>query len=472
MSRSGIANVGWISSLKKSIGKKQSAAQASPDTNPSQRRKKVSRTGVVGQRGVNLIEKIILEMGSLWHPFGSLEVGTDGIIELCDKSNQSPLGLFLGVQSKATEEDWSGKQTLRFYCSAEDIAYWTSGNFPIILIYSNPNISEAYWVSVKDYFAKNQGATNTIVFDRTLDRLDLHSFEALVSTARAGTEGLYMNSRPKPEQLYLNLLPVISLQKVYIAEAISLENSDLGRFFDAVERAYDRPVARVGSSLISYEDPKLCALQRFVKAGRHVATEDLLSWALEREVTQRSAILRLLYQTLKEALGPSVVYIKDCNAFAFGADGSAKLDITYKGRQKEATRSVFKEYSKEGDPKSTYYRHLAFEARFQVFGGQWFLEINPTYVFTLDGAKLHPAHAKFLSKMKRMERHMAVANSVHFWATYIRERASDGGLIAFGELPVFELQVGIEDKVWQNKDIDFAPSDQASDEEDLQEYGS
>jgi hypothetical protein len=46
------------------------------------RPKTISGTGVTGQKGVNLIEGIVLDMESRWTPSGPNEVGIDGYIEL------------------------------------------------------------------------------------------------------------------------------------------------------------------------------------------------------------------------------------------------------------------------------------------------------------------------------------------------------------------------------------------------------
>ena len=46
------------------------------------RPKTISGTAVTGQKGVNLIERVVLDMESSWTPTGALEVGIDGYIEL------------------------------------------------------------------------------------------------------------------------------------------------------------------------------------------------------------------------------------------------------------------------------------------------------------------------------------------------------------------------------------------------------
>src|SRR2546425_7931861 len=122
---------------------------------PRKTNKILHQHSVLGQQGVNLIEKIVLRMGYAWHPSGNLETGIDGIIEIRDPVTGQTTNSIVQVQSKATEKGFQSEtaNTLEYSCSDRDIAYWLRGNAPVILIHSRPSTGEAYWVSIKDYFA-------------------------------------------------------------------------------------------------------------------------------------------------------------------------------------------------------------------------------------------------------------------------------------------------------------------------------
>ena len=126
-------------------------------TNRKLRPKKLSRQVVRGQQGINLIEKIVLQMGSSWSPTGALDVGIDGYVELFDPSSELALGKVLAVQSKVVanpnNEDVTG---FDYYCDERDLEYWLQGNMPVILIVSQPERGEAFWVSIKDYFHSHE----------------------------------------------------------------------------------------------------------------------------------------------------------------------------------------------------------------------------------------------------------------------------------------------------------------------------
>src|SRR5438445_231779 len=113
------------------------------------RPKTLSRQGHLGQRGINLIERVVLEMGCTWTPTGANEVGIDGFIELFDPRSGVALGTLVAVQSKAVSTFANETEdSLDFWCSERDIDYWLRGNMPIILIVSRPAANEAYWVEI------------------------------------------------------------------------------------------------------------------------------------------------------------------------------------------------------------------------------------------------------------------------------------------------------------------------------------
>jgi len=108
---------------------------------------------MIGARGVNLIERRILEMGFLWYPSVGVEAGIDGRLEIRNEDSEVT-NCIVSVQSKATDGAFEGEtqSELTFTCSERDLRYWLKGNLPVIVVYSRPRTDEAYWLSVKDYF--------------------------------------------------------------------------------------------------------------------------------------------------------------------------------------------------------------------------------------------------------------------------------------------------------------------------------
>lgn len=176
--------------------------------------KKIRSTGITGQQGVALIETTVLKMGSIWHPTGGLEAGTDGYIEFRDPTTGEMLNLHLPVQSKATTTPFSSETEARaaYVCAQEDLDYWMKGNKPIILVVSRPTTGEAYWVSIKDYFRDpSLRKSRKVWFDKERDRFDESTLPRLLAVATSNVGGTYLAPRPQPEEVFSNLLRVVRL---------------------------------------------------------------------------------------------------------------------------------------------------------------------------------------------------------------------------------------------------------------------
>lgn len=76
--------------------------------------KKITKSSIIGGRGVNLIEKVVLEMGCLWYPTGGVEAGIDGLIEIRDVVTGEVTNSILQVQSKATNGRFTAETATSF----------------------------------------------------------------------------------------------------------------------------------------------------------------------------------------------------------------------------------------------------------------------------------------------------------------------------------------------------------------------
>lgn len=138
------------------------------------RRKKISRSDIIGDKGIALIHRLVLDMGFVWNPTG-LEAGIDGYIEIRDEATGEVANCILQVQSKATASPFAAETAdgFHFVCDDRDLDYWLGGNAPVVLIVSRPDKNEAYWVSIKDYFSDPARRKQRIVqFDKRTDRFD------------------------------------------------------------------------------------------------------------------------------------------------------------------------------------------------------------------------------------------------------------------------------------------------------------
>ena len=107
--------------------------------------KKISDATIVGQQGINLIERVTLEMGFAWNPT-NIDVGIDGYIEIRDPASGQATNCIIQVQSKATEQPFDAEtgSSFEYRCAPKDLDYWMGGNAPVILVRSRPKTNEAY----------------------------------------------------------------------------------------------------------------------------------------------------------------------------------------------------------------------------------------------------------------------------------------------------------------------------------------
>jgi hypothetical protein len=82
------------------------------------RPKVIARNTHVGQQGVNLIERIVLGMGYLWHLTVVFDAGIDGEIEIRDEVTGEVYSARIAVQSKAVHSGFDNETDsgFDFYC--------------------------------------------------------------------------------------------------------------------------------------------------------------------------------------------------------------------------------------------------------------------------------------------------------------------------------------------------------------------
>jgi hypothetical protein len=100
----------------------------------------------------------------------------------------------------------------------------------------------------------------------------------------------------------------------------------------------------------------------------------------------------------------------------------------------------------------SFWRHLAIEPRFLLFGEQWYLEITPTYLFTRDGTHLSRFGDEYLKGIKKLEKNNAVLRNVLTWASFLQPKNDmflvPYKLLEFGPLLQSKLDFGISDEDW------------------------
>ncbi len=419
--------------------------------------KKILNTALLGQKGINLIEKIVLDMGFLWTPTGSLEAGIDGIIETRDPGTGQALNSIIQVQSKAlTEFAAETDSTFDYSCKEKDLDYWIRGNAPVILIVSKPEKDEAYWVPIKKYFADAQARKGKKVrFNKKKNLFTSGSRADLLEQALPTDSGIYLSPIPKDEKLYSNILTVNHLGPVIF------EAETEARFRWQVSDLFRKRKTFPGTEwelsdgrIYSFHD---LSSQEWSEGCRNHVTKrtSATDWIQESAPSKRHILIRLANRSLKRMLSFRGVEYHDKGFYFFRASQDLKpIKRSYHGIQKKCSRFVFQGYPRvlEEGRNPSYYRHSAFEPKFHRFGDTFYLEINPTYFFTWDGVHRYHYHEERLKGIKRLEKNAAVLGQVIMWAEILIRSPGlfdfNDPFLRFGGLEKFHTANGINDVSW------------------------
>lgn len=420
------------------------------------RGKVIAQTTMTGQEGVNLVERIVMGMGFVWYPTGSVEAGIDGFIELRDKTSETVTNTFIAVQSKAVGGNFANETdtSLDYHCEARDLDYWMKGNIPVLLVVSRPKTDEAYWLSVKDYFRDPaRRLSRKAHFDKHTDRFDASCAGVLRSLALPKDAGIYLAPPPKRELVISNLLPLaFHAQRIFMAETESRSPRDLW------QAARDQEVSIGGEwilrnrRIVTFHDLTRSEWRGLSDRGT-VEDFSVEEWSQSQDRDRVRDFVDLLRRTLREMVYHDLNYDRRKEYYFFRP--SEKLDertFSYRALQRETSRAVFSPYYGR-DRQISYYRHSAFFDRFHRFDGQWYLEVTPTYHFTHDGYRTHRRASSLLMGIKQIEKHEAVRGQVIMWAAYLTPRADmlrvePYPFLGFWDLRAFPVESGIADGEW------------------------
>jgi len=437
----------------------------------SPKHKTLTRQALQGQRGVNVLEEVVLEMGSRWSPSGPNEVGIDGYIELFDPQTGRALGTTVAAQSKAvTTFERDTPDTFEFTCDARDLDYWMQGNLPVILVVSRPATREAFWISIKEYFSDPaKRATGKAIFVKANQRFTKDALSNLLQLGRSRDLGLYLAPPPREEILHANLLELESSPKwIYSAQT---RHRSPGEILAALRATAS---SRIAGEWISRERSIVAFFDLSDPPWPTVCDEGTVEsfptteWSDSDDPDRRRQFVQLLGRSLREQLYPmGIRYWPDEDCFAFS--GTTDRQHTYQALQRRSRVTVVKRFGRSTDDGRTYsrIRHLAFRARFRRLVDKWYLEITPTYRFTWNGTALDRFHAEWLSGIKRMEGNRAVLSHVMLWADLLARpefTPPHRPTLGFRPPESFKASVGIDDVGWSARDPE-PPLDDADNEE-------
>lgn len=439
--------------------------------------KKIHHNSVIGQQGINFIEKVVLDMGFVWYPTGAMEAGIDGIIEIRDAKNGEVTNSIIQVQSKATQGSLQAETAdgFDYLCEENDLEYWLRGNAPVILIRSRPDTKEAYWISIKDYFKEpEKRKTRKIHFDKKQDRFADTSKAALMDLAIPRDAGIYFAPLPKEETLYSNLLEVNYFpEHLYIAETKYRTGKEIRAELQKLNATVGGEWIPKYKSILSFSNLEEHPWDKICDVGS-LEIHEAAEWAYSDDSDKRHDFVQLLNRCLRDKTWKQDLRYSErheCYYFRATHDLSPRK-VKYQSIVNKTPRTVFQGYlSKRDSTKIAYYRHSAFEEKFVLYDNQWYLEITPTYYFTRDGSYPDPYYEDRLTGIKQLEKNPAILGQVIMWADYLSKEDDlfkpEYPFLKFGELLTFDSDLGIHDKLWLPHEEEDVRKSLSSDDPEL-----
>lgn len=255
----------------------------------------------------------------------------------------------------------------------------------------------------------------------------------------------------KTEESFANLIPLRHFPDIlYIAPTEGRTRKHAWSLLN--EGASVKSAQRVPGAWLVYEnnlysliDPEQSRLREIIDLGG-LEQFDSEEWALSEDEDKRRLFVQLLNYALREDLwAHGIRYHNDPGVYAFmGKPDEEPRRLKYGNLKLRSTVTVVAHYehkSKNGK-RYKYLRHAAFQGRFRFIGGQWYLEITPTYRFTRNGKDLDLYHETLLSGIKRLERNRSVLSQLLLWQAVLRApwtRADRLRLLEFAPLISFRF---------------------------------
>ncbi len=416
--------------------------------------KKLTDEQLLGERGISLISLAVSNMGYVWRPTSQHDTGIDGEIEIRDAASGIVSGLSLKVQSKALSNFEGETEEGFFYLAKQrDVDYWQQHNVPVILIVSKPRTNEVYWLPVRD--ASGQVRERKFHFVKNRDRLDSNAavgLAELVRTQAHGTRGIAMR---RPERLISNLIPVKSLPpRLFLAETPHYQPRAMSKALQGRELTFEYVVrSKQVLTVRDLTDPQYA----FLCDRGTVEDFPVEQWSASNDpIVQREFVWLLnscLRQFLRSTLG-RVLFDKRSNVYFFPAqEAGTPTALSYQGQKKVTAREVVKVLKNKTKGHIMGHRHSAMNAQFTKYADAWYLEVNPTYIFTGPDANAPSKYAAdWIAGIKRLERNNAVLGQLVMWTEVLSPAidffAEPYPYLSFGEPLTFQSNHGLDDKAW------------------------
>jgi hypothetical protein len=379
---------------------------------------------MLGQRGVNLVERIVLDMGFTWEAT-RVDAGIDGQIEIRDPATGAMKNWILRAQVKERQSFIrETAESFEFVCDEADLGYWLGGTTPNILIVCRPSTDEAYWISIREYFRDPAARkSRRALFNKQKNRFCKDSASEFVALARPKDSGLYLEPPHKSEVLHANLLPVTRLPKcVYLAETKFRQHREVFVVLQHDGAAGLGEFILRRKEIVSVHDLSQ-PVWKDVCDATTVQEFSFSDWAEELLEERDSEVRDLLHRCLDEMTWRMGMKFngKDRCFYFRKSEHQKHVRKRVRSLTREMPRGLVTEYYSGKPPQLRGYKHAAFRGEFRKFGERWFLEVTPTTFYTVDGKRRKSNSDQLRKGIKQIERHAAVSGHMQMWSELLAE---------------------------------------------------
>jgi len=391
--------------------------------------KNVPATKFTELRGLDRISQITHEMKCLFRVISQDDVGIDGEIEVVtpkeDGEGFQTSGGIIKVQAKSgasyIKKDYG--TTFATPVKQEDLQYWNNCTFPVFFIVYHPDDDALYYKEIKTYIRETADvwqAPLEVVFNKSVDLFSSAANESVCKHAAVSPPRLSFDEK---ERLYSNLLPVKRLPKTMTFA--KTRRTSQGRIKEEVE-GYTPPFCLHERFLYTLSD--LRHEKNVLRDFCDVDTIDEMpvsGWLADNDL--RGNLVFMFNQLFgSHCYRCGMAYNPDFRRTYFPRESDNDDDTKF---EREWTSPRTKRSDKRAVAQRyeygtfVFWRHLAAEFSFVEFGGKWFLQITPKYLFTDDGKKpSNPALVgPYTTRQKALEHNPQVLNHVLFWATMLAD---------------------------------------------------
>lgn len=397
-------------------------------------------------KGLNRIEHIVNEMKCLFRVIHQDDYGIDGEIEVVvaksSGNGYETKGGIIKVQAKAGRSYVKKDKADSFATPVriDDLEYWNSLPFPVFFIVYHPNDDVLYFKEVQTYIRETIDVFATpyeIVFDKANDLFGSETRDAVYEQANNSPPRISFDQK---EQLFSNLFKVKSLPtRMTVAKTTRSVFSSLRKKIEG----YCPPFFLYEKKLFTLSDlnDPDNELRDYCKTTtiETIENQQLGVWISEPE--NRRNFVFLLNQLMGSHLWRcGLRYNKDFKRNYFPRLNETSKEfkkqwISPRSKRKDI-RTVAKYYEYGTKNVFSFWRHLAAEFSFQQFGENWFFEVKPKYLFTIDGRQPCDSDlvGPYTTSQKAKDRNIQVLNHVLFFGQFLAQKRNQIEMKVFDEV--------------------------------------